>query len=81
MSACYSTIACATSAASFDGSATYGRRAGDSADYAFEVMNSLGTIMFAFGGHAVLLEIEVGMLLMTWRCVMPCTGYEFVVVC
>lgn len=62
MSACYSLIACITSAVAVDGTANYSRRSGSSSQIAFEVMNSLGTTMFAFGGHVVLLEIQVLML-------------------
>ena len=61
MSACYSIIACVTSAVAVDGTADFSRRGGSTADHAFEIMNALGTIMFAYGGHAVLLEIEVGL--------------------
>ena len=63
MSASYSLIACVTSSVAVDGTASYGPRPGSRSNVAFEVLNSLGTIMFAFGGHAVLLEIQVGPLL------------------
>ena len=60
MSACYSTIACVTSGVAIGGTASHSPRPGSSSEVAFEVMNSLGTIMFAYGGHAVLLERLVG---------------------
>ncbi|KAK9815636.1 hypothetical protein WJX72_007252 [[Myrmecia] bisecta] len=59
MSAMYSTIAFVASAASGRSStADYSLRPGTTADQVFGIMNSLGTIMFAYGGHAVLLEIQ-----------------------
>jgi hypothetical protein len=59
MSAAYSTIAFGASAAA----ATWQRpshslRAESRASLVFGAFNSLGTIMFAFGGHAILLEVQ-----------------------
>ncbi len=61
MSALYSGIAAAASAAA---AAAGGRRAsfaprpGSDAERIYSAASSIGTIMFAFGGHSVLLEIQ-----------------------
>ena len=62
MSACYATIAFAASVLHEepDTGVSYDIRPGSTADQAFGALNALGTIMFAFGGHAILLEIQVG---------------------
>ena len=61
MSACYSTIAFGTSLAAAAGprTASYGPRHESRAALVFGAFNALGTIMFAFGGHAILLEVQV----------------------
>ena len=58
MSLCYSTIAAGASIAAVQGSASYGPRPESPADQTFGIMNAVGGILFAFGGHAVLLEIQ-----------------------
>ena len=61
MSALYSAIAAAASAAAASGDvhrASYAPRPGSDAERMFSAASSIGTIMFAFGGHSVLLEIQ-----------------------
>eukprot|EP00891_Asterochloris_glomerata_P003121 jgi/Astpho2/3121/Aster-x1124 len=58
MSMMYSAIAFFASAATHRDAASYSARPGTPADLAFGVANSLGTIMFAYGGQVVLLEIQ-----------------------
>lgn len=60
MSAMYSTLAFATSVAAGTEGASYGPRNESSASLVLGAFNALGTIMFAFGGHAILLEVQVG---------------------
>ena len=60
MSACYSSIAAGASIAAVDGSASFAARRGAStADEFFGVLNAMGTVLFAFGGQAVIMEIQV----------------------
>ena len=63
MSAMYSTIAFGTSVAVAAGNApggvSYAPREEGRAALVFGVFNALGAIMFAFGGHAILLEVQV----------------------
>ena len=65
MSALYSTIAfgasVAVAAGNAPGAVSYAPRQEGRAALVFGVFNALGTIMFAFGGHAILLEVQVGM--------------------
>ena len=59
MSAMYSTIAFAASVAAGTQGASYELRRESRALQIFGAFNALGTIMFAFGGHAILLEVQV----------------------
>ena len=60
MSACYSSIAAGASIAAVDGSASFApRRGASTADEFFGVLNAMGTVLFAFGGQAVIMEIQV----------------------
>ncbi|BDA43177.1 Lysine histidine transporter-like 1 [Coccomyxa sp. Obi] len=61
MSAMYSTLAFATSVAAGTDGASYGPRNESSASLVLGAFNALGTIMFAFGGHAILLEVQATM--------------------
>ncbi|KAK9809609.1 hypothetical protein WJX73_007377 [Symbiochloris irregularis] len=58
MSITYSTIAIAASAHNHDPNAEYNLDGSTTADGVFGVMNALGTIAFAYGGHNVVLEIQ-----------------------
>ncbi|KAK2352033.1 lysine histidine transporter [Trifolium repens] len=60
MSVCYSVVACATSIAKgIEHHPThYGVRSHTTAGKTFDVFNALGTIVFAFAGHSVVLEIQ-----------------------
>jgi hypothetical protein len=60
MSAMYSTLAFGTSVAAGSEGANYGPRLESTASLILGAFNALGTIMFAFGGHAILLEVQVG---------------------
>ena len=62
MSACYATIAFVASLLHEEPETgvSYSIRPGSQTDQVFAALNALGTIMFAFGGHAILLEIQVG---------------------
>ena len=62
MSACYATIAFVASLVHEEPETgvSYSIRPGSRIDQVFGALNALGTIMFAFGGHAILLEIQVG---------------------
>ncbi len=62
MSAMYSTLAFATSVAAGSEGANYGPRQESPAALILGAFNALGTIMFAFGGHAILLEVQVRLL-------------------
>ena len=59
MSAMYSTIAFAASVAAGSQGASYELRRESQALQIFGAFNALGTVMFAFGGHAILLEVQV----------------------
>ena len=59
MSAMYSTIAFAASVAAGSQGASYELRRESKALQMFGAFNALGTVMFAFGGHAILLEVQV----------------------
>ncbi len=59
MSAMYSTIAFAASVAAGSQGASYELRRESRALQIFGAFNALGTVMFAFGGHAILLEVQV----------------------
>ena len=59
MSAMYSTIAFAASVAAGSHGASYELRRESRALQVFGAFNALGTVMFAFGGHAILLEVQV----------------------
>ena len=65
MSALYSSIASAASAAAIAGGRGSGRpvsyslRPSSAAERWYGAASAVGTIMFAFGGHSVLLEIQV----------------------
>lgn len=63
MSALYSTIAfgasVAVAAGNAPGAVSYAPRQEGRTALVFGVFNALGTIMFAFGGHAILLEVQV----------------------
>lgn len=59
MSAMYSTIAFAASVAAGTQGASYELRRESKALQIFGAFNALGTVMFAFGGHAILLEVQV----------------------
>ena len=59
MSAMYSTIAFAASVAAGSQGASYELRRESRALQVFGAFNALGTVMFAFGGHAILLEVQV----------------------
>ncbi|KAK9831112.1 hypothetical protein WJX74_003668 [Apatococcus lobatus] len=60
MSACYATIAFVASVLHEEPETgvSYSIRPGNLTDQVFGALNALGTIMFAFGGHAILLEIQ-----------------------
>lgn len=60
MSVCYSMIAfvASTVKGTHQEPSSYGIRSHDSVDIAFDAMNALGTIAFAFAGHSVVLEIQ-----------------------
>ena len=59
MSAAYSTIAFGASAAAVTWQhPNHGLRDESRASLVFGAFNSLGTVMFAFGGHAILLEVQ-----------------------
>ena len=73
MSAMYSTIAFAASVAAGAQGASYELRRESQAQQIFGALNALGTIMFAFGGHAILLEVQV-CTLPSRQCVMT-MGY------
>lgn len=55
----YSTLAFATSVAAGSEGASYAPRRESPAALVLGAFNALGTIMFAFGGHAILLEVQV----------------------
>ena len=59
MSGMYSTIAFAASVAAGTQGASYELRRESKALQIFGAFNALGTVMFAFGGHAILLEVQV----------------------
>jgi hypothetical protein len=59
MSAMYSAVAFATSVAAGSAGANYALRQESTVSLVFGAFNALGTIMFAFGGHAILLEVQV----------------------
>lgn len=59
MSVMYSTIAFIASAVKGHSGVSYGKRAGSPVDRTFGTFNSLGTIMFAFGGQVIMPEIQV----------------------
>lgn len=59
MSAMYSIIAFASSVAAGSHGVSYELRKESQALQIFGAFNALGTIMFAFGGHAILLEVQV----------------------
>ncbi|CAK0780427.1 hypothetical protein CVIRNUC_005050 [Coccomyxa viridis] len=61
MSAMYSTIAFAASVAAGTQGASYELRRESKALQIFGAFNALGTVMFAFGGHAILLEVQATM--------------------
>lgn len=60
MSAMYSTIAFVTSVAAGSAGASYSLRPESTTSLVFGAFNALGTIMFAFGGHAIIVEVQVG---------------------
>jgi len=59
MSVMYSMIAFIASAVKGHSGVSYGKRSGSVADRTFGTFNSLGTVMFAFGGQVVMPEIQV----------------------
>lgn len=59
MSGMYSIIAFAASVAAGVQGASYELRTETQWQQIFGAFNALGTIMFAFGGHAILLEVQV----------------------
>ncbi len=67
MSAMYSTIAFAASVAAGSQGASYELRRESKALQIFGAFNALGTVMFAFGGHAILLEVQVSSCLTSWH--------------
>ncbi|CAA7055379.1 unnamed protein product [Microthlaspi erraticum] len=90
MSVCYSMIAFVASTVkgtSNQHPSSYVIRSHDSVDIAFNVMNALGTIAFAFAGHSVVLEIqatipstpEVPSKKPTWKGVV--VAYAIVIIC
>ncbi len=74
MSACYAIIAFSTSVLHEvpDTGISYDIRPGTAADQVFAALNAIGTIMFAFGGHAILLEVQVRSACPCCNCYRPC---------
>eukprot|EP01025_Chloroclados_australasicus_P061871 TRINITY_DN8126_c0_g2_i1.p1 TRINITY_DN8126_c0_g2~~TRINITY_DN8126_c0_g2_i1.p1 ORF type:complete len:450 (-),score=25.83 TRINITY_DN8126_c0_g2_i1:237-1586(-) len=61
MSVCYSAIAFGGSVAASleeDNNVSYDLRGNSQADKVFNVLNALGAVTFAYGGHSVMLEIQ-----------------------
>lgn len=72
MSAMYSTIAFAASVAAGSQGASYELRRESQSLQIFGAFNALGTVMFAFGGHAILLEVQVSSCLFPYALKMVC---------